>query len=114
MSIYPPFLGPSTEEQRQEALRHTRDTLQKLRDVLKELDLPASEIKLAAKLYSINLGGALFTAEQTKAKERSKRRRAKIMAQYPQGIIGQPQVTPFGGLVPNNLAEYVLDDDDDD
>ena len=90
LSPFSDFLGPSTEEQRSLALQSTRETLTKLRDVLRELDLPADKLDLAAEIYSVQLGGLMHTEMEKKQRERAKRLRAKYEAGAMQRAPGDP------------------------
>lgn len=120
---YNPFvtiLGPSTPEQRKEALDNTRETLTQLRDMLRDLDIPAANLGLAKEIFSSNLGGIMAAADDARMKERAKAKREKIKAQMAAGQGAQP--LGYQGLgqpptslgYPGVLGGYFDDLDDDD
>jgi len=67
-----------TKEQRADALSHTREVLSTVRDVMRELDVPAAEFGTVLALYSNQLYASMHKDDHKKYVEREKKVRAIV------------------------------------
>lgn len=69
-----------TLEQEKVALEETRKVLTSMRDLVRELDLPAETVPLAMQIYANQLAGQIEEAEMAKSLEYEKKVRAEVKA----------------------------------
>lgn len=112
-------LAEVTNEMRERAFTSAEADLRDAIALAKKYDVPTICLPQVIELYTSHLSGQLMRAEQTRMKERAKRRREKMQARMKQagvagvGLPGQmmpPYVGGYVGQVPGGL----FDDEDDD
>ena len=97
----PPFFKKATPEQERIALEDAKKTLASLRDMLRELDLPATELQLAYHLFSNNVSGQIEEGNRAKHLEHEKKIQATIKERRANAIASGVPVGPImnpGGL----------------
>lgn len=112
-----------TEEHRAKALLQTKDTLQKLDGIRKELGIPPDQLYLVVDMYGGHLTTLVNTDNYERRKIKNKARKARIEAATkaagqhnfgPGGYQGLPLPSPLSGG--GYLSGYnpLFDDDDDE